>query len=61
MSELIYIAAPYAHPDASVVQARMEEIYITMGMFIQAGKHVITPLAMHEVVIRHDMEDDYNI
>lgn len=57
--ELIYVAAPYAHPDAKIVQSRMTSLYSVMNIFSQRGLHVITPLFMHEIVIRHAMKDDY--
>ena len=37
----------------------MEILYSVMNGYISRGEHVITPLFMHEVVIRHTMKDDY--
>jgi hypothetical protein len=57
---MIYLAAPYSHTDKSIIQWRMEKIYAVMAVFIKQGKFILTPLAMHEVAIRHeDMPDDF--
>jgi hypothetical protein len=56
---MIYLASPYNHRDKAVIQARMEQIYAVIGKYTKEGTHVITPLFMHEVVIRHDIAGDY--
>ena len=57
---MIYLAAPYSHPEPMIVQERMENIYRVLGEFIKNGQHVITPLSMHEVAIRHDLDGTYD-
>lgn len=56
---MIYLAAPYNDSDPSIVQARMEIIYRVMGEFMKEGRHVVTPLFMHEIVIRHELDGTY--
>lgn len=56
---MIYLAAPYSDPDPVIVQARMEIIYHAIGEFMKEGKHVITPLFMHEVATRHKLDGTY--
>lgn len=56
---MIYLAAPYSHPDKDIVQTRMEKIYAVMAQYMSKGEHIFTPLFMHEVVLRHDLPDDF--
>lgn len=56
---MIYLAAPYSHPDKEIVQARMESIYRVMSTYMKKGEHILTPLFMHEVVLRHNLPDDF--
>jgi hypothetical protein len=58
---MIYLAAPYSHYDKDIVQSRMEKIYAVLAHYMRKGEHILTPLAMHEVVTRHeDIPDDFN-
>ena len=56
---MIYLAAPYSHYNPEVVQSRMEKIYSLMAQYMKKGEHIFTPLFMHEVVIRHDLPNDF--
>lgn len=56
---MIYLAAPYNDPDPAVVQARIEIIYHAMAELMKEGKHVVTPLFMHEIVVRHKLDSTY--
>jgi hypothetical protein len=56
---MIYLAAPYSHPDPDVVQARIETIYYTIAQYVSLGKHITTPMFMHEVVTRYKLPSDY--
>lgn len=56
---LIYIAAPYYDPNSSVTLKRMERIYGMMHHYIVNDKHPITPLSMHEIVARYDLNGTY--
>lgn len=56
---MIYLAAPYNHPDKAVIQERMEKIYDTIHNHIKDGTHIITPLFMHEICLRHEIAGDY--
>jgi hypothetical protein len=58
--KLIYVASPYGHTDKEVVQHRMEEVYGYMAFAMERGDHCITPLFMHEIVLRHEMPDDFD-
>lgn len=55
-----YLAAPYSDPDPKVVQERMEQVYYYLSRFIIAGENIVTPLAMHEVATRFDMDGAYS-
>ena len=57
---MIYLAAPYSNPDPKLVQARMEQIYDVMGEFMKQDRHVLTPLFMHEVAVRHELDGTYD-
>ena len=58
---MIYLAAPYSHPDPAIVKGRMESIYACLAHYMKMGEHIITPLFMHEVVVRNeDMDDDFH-
>jgi len=56
---MIYLAAPYNDPCPVVIQQRMEKVYRTMADYMKHGEHVISPLFMHEVAIRHNLPQDY--
>lgn len=56
---MIYVASPYYNPSSEVIQERMEKIYKFIGEYIKLGIHVITPLFMHEVAVRHNLDGTY--
>lgn len=56
---MIYLAAPYSDPDPEVIQDRMEKIYSVMGEFMKEGRHVVSPLFMHEIAVRHNLDNTY--
>lgn len=57
---MIYLAAPYFHLDNDIIQHRMEKVYSFMASRLKQGEHILTPLAMHEVVIRQsDIPNDF--
>lgn len=41
---LIYLASPYAHPSASVREARLEAVRYVCGEMVNRGKIVMSPL-----------------
>ena len=60
MSELIYLASPYSHPDPAVRQARFEAACKQAALMMRAGLIVFSPLAhSHSIAIRHDLPGDW--
>ena len=49
---LVYLAAPYNHPDPAVTQARMEAFYIAAANLTNEGYHVVSPLLFHPIASR---------
>jgi hypothetical protein len=56
---MIYVASPYGHADPTVVQGRMEQVYAVMAIYMRHGIHCVTPLSMHEICIRHDLDGSF--
>jgi hypothetical protein len=56
---MIYIAAPYGHEDPNVVDGRMTMVYAVMASLMRKGVHCVTPLFMHEVVVRHQLDGSF--
>ena len=44
---MIYLAAPYTHPDKTVTNKRMETFAIVDAGLISAGEHTVSPLSKH--------------
>ncbi|MDD5150173.1 MAG: DUF1937 family protein [Flavobacterium sp.] len=57
---MIYLAAPYNDKNKIIIQERIDKIYIVIAEFIKMGYHVITPLLMHEVVTRHNIDGSFS-
>lgn len=51
---LIYVAAPYSHPDPKVVEARMNAFADYMAKIIADGEHPVSPLMNHFLGDRAD-------
>lgn len=47
---MIYVAAPYTHPDPAVVKQRMLDFAATMAELIRQGEHPVSPLMNHFLV-----------
>jgi hypothetical protein len=45
MSELIYLASPYSHPDKIIEQARFEIVCQVAAKMMAEGKYVLSPIA----------------
>lgn len=56
---MIYIAAPYNYADRSITQKRIDTVYSVMARLMKEGHYVVSPLLMHEVVIRHDLPNEF--
>lgn len=55
---MIYISAPYSHPDKSVIEKRMGSVYKHFAALMMQGHVPVTPLMAHEVVMRHPVPSD---
>lgn len=49
---LIYVAAPYSHPESAVVAERMDMFTRTMAKLIEDGHHPVSPLMNHYLAER---------
>jgi len=56
---MIYLAAPYYHKNSDITQERMEKVYAVASELMLRGRHVTTPLFMHEVVDRFELPGDF--
>lgn len=45
MSQLIYLASPYSHPEAEVREARFQDACRAAGALMKAGLNVFSPIA----------------
>ncbi len=59
-TKLIYLAGPYYDENAEIIQERMEKLYAIMHEFTCRGEHIISPLFMHEVVTRFEIENNFD-
>lgn len=56
---MIYVAGPYYHADAAVIERRMELVYTLLAQLTARGNNVVTPMLMHAVVLRYDLPNNY--
>lgn len=54
-----YIAAPYTHADKDVIQKRIELVYKTIYFYTLKGEHATSPLFMHEIATRYNIDGSY--
>ncbi|MFA6199097.1 MAG: DUF1937 family protein [Bacteroidales bacterium] len=57
---MIYLAAPYNDFDKSIICDRMDKIYAVIAFLTNNGNHVVTPLLMHEIVVRYEIDGSFN-
>jgi hypothetical protein len=57
---MIYVAAPYNHPDGEVIHERMEAVYDLIADLMNEGQHATTPLFMHEVCVRKYLPQSFS-
>lgn len=54
VGELVYLAAPYSHPDPAVREARFQEINRVAGSLMAAGIFVFSPIShTHPIAEAH--------
>lgn len=56
---MIYVASPYWDKDQRIINERMEVVYSIVAKLMQGGVHAVTPMLMHEVVLRHELPNDF--
>lgn len=56
---MIYVASPYWHQDQSIINERMEIVYSIVAKLMRDGNSAVTPMLMHEVVLRHNLPNDF--
>lgn len=59
MKPLIYLAAPYSHPDPPVISARMEAFDAVAAQMLLVGKHVVSPLLFHSLLGQHNVPGNW--
>jgi len=47
---MIYIAAPYSHPDEEVIEHRMKVVQRAIAKYMSLGVHALSPLLAHHVL-----------
>ena len=57
---LSYLAAPYTHPDKSVVEKRMETLCKVDARLMQRGIYTVSPLLKHYIVHHADLPTDWD-
>lgn len=56
---LSYLAAPYSHPDQSVVNQRMETLCKVDAQLMKRGIFTVSPLLKHFIVHHADLPTDW--
>lgn len=59
LSGMCYLAAPYSHADASVVEDRMVQVSRAQAALIKQGLLVYTPLSAHYLLEYEDLPGDW--
>lgn len=59
-ANMAYIAAPYSHPDPSIIEARMEEFADFMSLLMSLEIHAISPLMNHPYLGRRRTPGTYD-
>lgn len=57
---MIYIAAPYYHPDKTVINQRMELVHGYMASLMRDGYHCVSPMLFHEIVNKYELPNDFS-
>jgi nucleoside 2-deoxyribosyltransferase len=53
---MIYLAAPYSHPDPKVMEQRFEQVTAEAAHLINRGEFVYSPITHnHPIAIRHEL------
>lgn len=60
MGTLVYLAAPYSHPDKAVVEARMEALCKTDAILMSRGIYTNSPLMKHYIIHHSDLPGDWS-
>lgn len=59
-NELVYLAAPYSHPDPTVVESRIETVYRYDAYLSSQGIYTVSPLLKHHTLKYQDLPSDWN-
>jgi hypothetical protein len=60
MNPLTYIAVPYSHIKAEVMEARFQKVNDLVAKLTMEGEIVICPILMfHPVAVKHDLPRDW--
>ena len=58
--ELIYLAAPYSHPDKTVVEERIKTFCKIDALMSDRGLFTVSPLLKHLVLQHSSLPSDWN-
>jgi hypothetical protein len=56
---MIYLAAPYSHPDPAVRKSRIDTFYKYDAILSKQGEFVVSPLNKAETSSRYGLPDDW--
>lgn len=56
---MIYLAAPYSHPDKAVIEERMRVFYKIVAELTNNGDVTVSPLMNHPIVQLHNVQGDW--
>ncbi len=57
---LVYLAAPYSHPDKNVVQERIKQFCAVDAHLSRSGIFTVSPLLKHLVLQHETLPSDWN-
>lgn len=57
--KLVYLAAPYSHPDPDVIQQRMRLLCEADALLIESGVYTVTPLSKHFILGYRSLPGDW--
>ncbi len=60
MKPLIYLAAPYSHPDPAVIAGRMSAFDALAAQMLLDGDHVVSPLLFHSLLGQHKVPGNWD-
>jgi hypothetical protein len=57
--DVVYVAVPYSHPDAAVVEERMRLFALTSSRIMAQGQFVFSPVLNHSILKHAKLPGDW--